>query len=175
MAWDETWEDIFKSQAWGKYPGEDIVRFVARNFYKYEDRNAVQLLEVGCGPGANIWFMAREGFNVTGIDGSKTAIAHAKARLEHEVPDWQGRLDVGDMIKLPYCDKQFDGVLDIEASSTNSFANTQKIYQEAARVLKPHGLLYIKTFATGTWETKLARSLHIILIYLKKGPWRLKV
>ncbi|MCG7552486.1 class I SAM-dependent methyltransferase [Pseudoalteromonas piscicida] len=174
MSWDKTWEDIFKSQAWGKYPGEDIVRFIARNYYKCEDRCAVKLLEIGCGPGANIWFMAREGFNVTGIDGSKTAIAQAKARLDHEVPDWQGHLDIGDMIKLPYSDKQFDCVLDIEASSTNSFENTQKIYQEAARVLKPNGLLYIRTFATGTWGDKTGEQLAHNTYIPQEGPMAAK-
>ena len=32
MAWDPVWESIFTSQAWGRYPGEDVIRFVAKNF-----------------------------------------------------------------------------------------------------------------------------------------------
>jgi len=71
-SWDQVWESVFKQQEWGKYPGESLIKFVARNFYK-NDRKRVSLLEIGCGPGANIWFMAREGFNVTGIDGSQIA------------------------------------------------------------------------------------------------------
>ncbi len=165
MSWDPTWEQIFKSQEWGKYPGEDIVRFVARNFYKSSVRSDVKLLEIGCGPGANIWFMAREGFNVTGVDGSETAIQKAKQRLDSEVPNWQGDLLVADMINLPYENEQFDAILDIEASSTNSFENSQKIFIEAARVLKPGGLLYIRTFATGTWGDnsgeKLAHNTYV--------------
>jgi tRNA G46 methylase TrmB len=51
-------------QEWGKYPPEHVIRFVARNFYRVPDRKYVHLLEVGCGPGANVWFMAREGFAV---------------------------------------------------------------------------------------------------------------
>lgn len=25
MAWDPVWEQIFTSQAWGRYPGEDVI------------------------------------------------------------------------------------------------------------------------------------------------------
>ena len=28
MAFDKTWEKIFKNQNWGKYPSEDVIRFI---------------------------------------------------------------------------------------------------------------------------------------------------
>jgi SAM-dependent methyltransferase len=170
MSWDNTWETVFQNQAWGKYPGEDIIRFVARNFYRAPDRSKVKLLEIGCGPGANVWYVAREGFNITAIDGSPTAINTAKARLNEEVPNWQGQLDIGDMINLPYQDESFDAILDIEATSTNSFENTLKIFTEAARVLKPSGLLYIKTFSTGTWGDQSGEELGKNTYIPDEGP-----
>jgi hypothetical protein len=42
MAWDPVWEDIDRSRPWGQYPGEDVIRFVAGNFYRAagpEDRS----------------------------------------------------------------------------------------------------------------------------------------
>lgn len=170
MSWDSAWETVFQNNEWGKYPGEDIVRFVARNFYKSPVRADVKLLEIGCGPGANLWFMAREGFNVTGIDGSPTAIERANKRLNAEVPEWNGAVEVGDMINLPYADEEFEAVLDIEATSTNSFENTQKIFVEAARVLKPNGLMYIRTFATGTWGDKTGIELGHNTYKPSEGP-----
>ncbi len=56
----------------------------AQNFYNASDRKAIKILEVGCGPGANLWFMAREGFSVYGIDGSEHAIELARRRLDSE-------------------------------------------------------------------------------------------
>ena len=56
---DRAWEEIFRSREWGKYPPEHLVRFIAGNFYGVPNRGAVGLLEIGCGPGANAWFMAR--------------------------------------------------------------------------------------------------------------------
>jgi hypothetical protein len=60
MVWDPVWENIFSSIPWGKYPPEELIRFVARNFYAALQRNRIKLLEMGCGPGANLWYMARE-------------------------------------------------------------------------------------------------------------------
>src|SRR6218665_938871 len=61
------WDEKFRSRSWGRYPPEDLVRFMGRRF-RAADKGAVKVLEVGCGPGANLWFMHREGFAVHGID-----------------------------------------------------------------------------------------------------------
>lgn len=64
----DIWDMVFSNQEWGKYPSEDLIRFIARNFYKVENRKNVKILELGCGPGANIWYLAREGFSFCGVD-----------------------------------------------------------------------------------------------------------
>lgn len=153
MAWDPVWEKVFSSQAWGKYPGEDLIRFVARNFYGVSDRKSVRILEVGCGPGANLWFLAREGFSFCGIDGSATAIEQAKSRLDAECPGWQahGELHIGDIGQLPFAGASFDAVIDNEAISCNPFESSKAIYQEMARVCKSGGKLFSRTFSRGSW------------------------
>lgn len=150
MSWDTTWETVFQSQQWGKYPGEDLIRFVARNFYQVEDRSTIKILELGCGPGANIWFMAREGFSVYAIEGSQTAVDLTLQRLNQEVTHWTGEIRTGDFNALPYENDFFDAVIDIEAITHNPFENAKGIYEEARRVLKPGGKLYSRTFAKGT-------------------------
>jgi 2-polyprenyl-3-methyl-5-hydroxy-6-metoxy-1,4-benzoquinol methylase len=80
----EIWETIFVNNEWGKYPPLSVIKFVARNFYKVIDRKKVKILEIGSGPGANLWFMAREGFTVYGIDFSKTACEKTLNRLADE-------------------------------------------------------------------------------------------
>lgn len=148
--WDSTWEKIFSSRPWGKYPGEDVVRFVARGFYKFTDRSSIKLLEIGCGTGANLWFIAREGFQVYGVDGSQSAIDLSRARLDGDVAGWQGRLAVGDVLSLDFPDDYFDGVLDVEAVCCNDFNQSKLIYAEMVRVIKPGGKFYSRCFSKGT-------------------------
>ncbi len=170
--WDPVWESVFRSQTWGQYPGEEQIRFVARNFYRVPDRSAIRILEVGCGPGANIWYLAREGFSFTGIDGSETAIAQARERLDREFPGWQmrGELHVGDIESLPYPDASFDAVMDIEALSCNDFATSIRIYDEMARIVKPGGKLYSRTFTPNTWGADTGEQAGVNCRYPAVGP-----
>jgi len=142
-SWDPTWETVFLKQEWGKYPGESLIQFIARNFYNKE-RSKINILEIGCGTGANLWYLAREGFNVTGIDGSKTAIEKSSKRLFEE--NLKARLFTGDIINLPFNDGEFDCIVDVECLSCNNKENSEKILSELARTLKNDGLFYSRTF-----------------------------
>lgn len=170
MSWDPVWEEVFRNQAWGKYPGEELIRFVARNFYKAPDRSAVQLLEIGCGPGANLWYCAREGFTVHGIDGSSSAIARAQSRLDTECSGWRGSLKAADFTKLPFADASVDAVIDNEAVYCNEFTISQIVYREAARVLKPGGKLFVRTFATGSAGDETGEALGHRAWRVAEGP-----
>lgn len=141
------WEEIHKARDWGKYPGEDLIRFVMRGWKNAPNRRAVQALEIGCGQGCNLWFLAREGFTVSGIDAAPSAVAKAKARLDEEVPGWQGELRVGDMGVLPFLDRHFDLLIDNEATFCVPFDEAQRIFAEMARVAKPGARLFCRTLA----------------------------
>lgn len=145
--WNPGWDELFASTVWGKYPCEDLIRFVARRYYRVPERAGVRFLEIGCGPGANLWYLAREGFDVTGLDGSARALAQAKERLAAE--GLSVRLHRGDAMELPFADGTFDAVIDVECLYANSWADSRTIVEEVLRVLKPGGWLFSKTFATG--------------------------
>ncbi len=170
MSFDKIWEKIFKNNEWGKYPGEELIRFVAKNFYSRSNANEITILEVGCGPGANLWYCAREGFTIFGIDGSNTAIKNCKTRLDDEVPGWNGELTVGDINKLPYENKKFDLVIDNECLSCNSISNSKKIILEIKRVLKTDGLFYSRTFSTDTWGYKTGQHIDKNSFLPSEGP-----
>lgn len=145
------WDEKFRSRAWGRYPPEDLVRFMGRNF-KHADRANIRVLEVGCGPGANIWFLHREGFAVSGIDVSPAAIDIAGHRLQTENKDAKSPasdLRVGNFETLPWPDNHFDVVVDIFALYANTTARITSALSEIARVLKPGGLFYTKLWGTG--------------------------
>ncbi|MDP2859930.1 MAG: class I SAM-dependent methyltransferase, partial [Bacillota bacterium] len=85
------WETIFDSRGWGRYPAEDLIRFVAREAFTAKDRSALKALELGCGPGGNLWFLANEGIPFDAFEGSAAAVSRAVARLNQETPGWRGR------------------------------------------------------------------------------------
>ena len=159
MVWDSVWDDVFAGGRWGEYPGEELIRFVARNFYSVPNRSAVKILEVGCGPGANLGYLVNEGFAAFGIDGSSVAIGEARKRLA-PVPGWEslGRLFVGDAREIPLPDEYVDAAIDSECVYSNGLDDAKRIYREIARVLRPGGLLFVRTFAEGTWGEGTGRQ-----------------
>lgn len=155
MALDPLWEDIFSSRPWGKYPAEEFIRFVASNFYKVPARADVKVFEAGFGTGSNLWYLAREGFAVHGVEGSHAGAKIAADRLDAEVPGWRergSRLEVGDLTqRLPWPDASFDAVVDSDAVTCTPHEDACRAYAELHRVAKPGGKLYVRTPAKGTW------------------------
>jgi SAM-dependent methyltransferase len=150
MSWDPVWEQVFSARPWGRYPHEDVVRFVARAFYAVPDRSAIRILEVGCGPGSGTsWFCAREGFRVFGIDASPTAIDKSRARFREE--GLSGEFVQGEVSALPWPDASFDAVLDVVCLACNTEDETVAIVQEVHRVLNPGGLHFSLTPKAGCW------------------------
>jgi len=169
---NSVWEKVYSSQSWVKYPSEDLIRFVTRHFYGKPHRNEIHLLEVGCGPGANLWYFAREGFSFAGIDGSTAAIEQATTRLNLDLPDWrtQGSLHVGEIENLPFKDGQFDAVIDHECVYCNSTKSSMRIYREMARVLKAGGKFFSRTYEQGSWGDQTGIRLEENYFIPSEGP-----
>jgi SAM-dependent methyltransferase len=143
------WENVFASRSWGAYPPEELVRFMARNFRSVADKSHVRVLEIGCGPGPNVWYLVREGFTVAAIDGSPTAVRQATARLAAEgLPQTAPHVDlrVGDFVSLPWEDGVFDVVVDVASLYANPMAKITATVASVSRVLKPGGLFFGKMF-----------------------------
>jgi len=167
--WDPAWEQAFQSRKWGKYPPEHVIRFVAGNFYSAKDRSRINLLEVGCGPGANIWFMAREGFRISGIDGSSTAIQKAHERLTSE--GMAADLRVGDFVQLPWPDESFDGAVENVSLYANPWTSIRLALDEVRRVLKPGAPFLSSFFSDQTWGYGLGEKVETDgFVNLREGP-----
>ena len=66
--WNKGWDEIFSKKDWGRYPDLSVVRFILGKTRKKIKKNKIKVLEVGCGTGANLSFLAKEGFKTYGLD-----------------------------------------------------------------------------------------------------------
>jgi SAM-dependent methyltransferase len=125
-----------------RIPSEELLRFLGRHYFSIPptDRSAIRALEVGCGSGANLWMLAREGFEVHGLDLSREAIALCRQMLN----SWnvEAALAAADMTHIPYCDEQFDIIADVFASYCLDEAGARLFHQEVARLLRPGGRVF---------------------------------
>ena len=156
------WDEKFLRKEWGRYPPEDLVRFMGRRFRNLQNRESVHVLEIGSGTGANLWFLHREGFQVAGIDGSTTGVEITKKRLETEnamLNNNQADIVVGNFERLPWADNKFDVIVDVFAIYANPIEVISRTLAEAKRVLKPGGVMYSKLW--GKQTTGYGQGAHL--------------
>jgi SAM-dependent methyltransferase len=169
---DSLWEDIFSTREWGKYPPEELIRFVARNYYSASPREEVHLLEVGCGAGANVWYMARERFAVHGVDGSSSAIRKANKRLQDE--KLKADLRVGDItqVKSLFASSLlFDGIVDVCCLQCNRLKVVDQVIGDCWQMLKPGGKFFTMLLAEGSYGSQLGEEVEPgSVVNISAGP-----
>lgn len=143
---DPVWESIYRAgKALNRYPFDQVVSFLYRNQPPAKPRSETRILEIGCGAGNNLWFAAREGFSVAGVDGSPSAIEYARKRLADE--GLTGDLRVGDFISLPFAEDTFDFVIDRAALTCSGVSSAQKTVAEVHRILRPGGKFFFNPYS----------------------------
>src|SRR5438093_6621278 len=98
-------------------------------------RTGNRLVDLGCGTGDDVRVLAREGFDTVGLDFSWAALAFARdmfSRGRYVQADLRGR-------RLPFRDAAFDAVISRCALHYFTLAQTERIFDEVARVLVPGG------------------------------------
>ncbi|MEM5785915.1 MAG: methyltransferase domain-containing protein [Syntrophobacteraceae bacterium] len=115
-----------------------------------------RVLEVGCGSGIFLEWLAADGHLVTGLDPSGPALELARGKLGDKVS-----LDWGFAEDLPYSDNEFDTVALI--TSLEFVEDPAKALREACRVARRHVLL-------GTLNRYSVGPIHFFLERLWKEP-----
>jgi SAM-dependent methyltransferase len=140
------WESIYsEGKALNRYPFDHVVSFIYRNYSHQKPRSETKIMEIGCGAGNNLWFAAREGFTVAGVDGSPSAIEFALKRFAEE--GLKGDLRVADFISLPFGDNIYDFVIDRGALTCSGFSAARKTIAEVHRVLAPGGKFFFNPYS----------------------------
>jgi len=100
-----------------------------------------KILDAGCGTGKHSIYFAGQGYDVYGIDKSSGMLREA---VKNSV-GLQINFAMGDIRSLSFPNDFFDGMWTVAAIAHLPPADKRKFIQEAHRVLKPNGILYVGT------------------------------
>ncbi len=140
------WESIYQQgKECNVAPFDEVVSFVYRHKPDIENHK-VRILEVGCGLGNNLTFLAKQKFTVHGIELSETGHRIARNRMIKE-GFWDERIQQGSFTCLPYANDSYDLVIDRAALTTATPDDMVTALKEVNRVLKVGGKLLFTPYA----------------------------
>ena len=131
------WERIYKEGIFDKKPHPEIKK-VTDFFYKNQTN---RILDLGCGAGRNLIYLADKGFELYGLDSSSTGLKYTINRLNEK--KLSAHLTLHDMVSLPYGSEYFDAVISIQVIHHNIVKDIEVTVREITRVLKYKGLIWI--------------------------------
>lgn len=133
------WNKIFEEK--GRVflePKKEIIK-IADIFKK---RGVKKVLDLGCGSGRHVVYLAKNGFDVYGFDIAKEGIRLAKEWLKDE--HLKANFKIGSIYeKLPYKDDFFDAIISTHTIHHGKIEDIRKAIEEIKRILKPDGLIFI--------------------------------
>lgn len=119
-----------------KYPSSDVVSFVFKNLPK-----GGKILDLGCGAGRHLKFLAENGFECYGIDYSQNGIKASELLLLE--CGLKAQLQVASADDLPFEDNFFDGLLCYGILLYNPKNVIEKAAKEMHRVMKKGTKAYL--------------------------------
>ena len=126
------WDSLFQSME-----GERSARSSAwlNRHLKALARTGNRLVDLGCGTGDDVRVLAREGFWTVGLDFSWNALTFARDMFP------RGRYVQADLRarRLPFGDATFDAVIARCALHYFTLKETERVFDEVARILVPGG------------------------------------
>jgi SAM-dependent methyltransferase len=158
-----TWAAHYATREGFRYmPAEELVRFCGRQAGRGWTLGRV--LEVGCGNGANLWYLAEQSHLAVGVDFCGEALQAAReiCRLrgcgQETCESRSGRrvwkspavLVSASAGRLPFGAGTFDTVVDLMVSQHMLWREHDGLYREYRRVLRPGGAAFLYHLVQGT-------------------------
>jgi len=151
---------------WEKVSGKDIPSSldlypVIHNYL----REGCKILDIGCGFGKISLELSSPGYSVTGIDVNTEAIRLSEAASKDLAASMRtevkAEFTVGNASALPFRESSFDlAVMQAFLTSVPDPRERARMIQEAFRVLKPEGCLYLVEFGQN-WHLQFYRMRYL--------------
>jgi SAM-dependent methyltransferase len=147
-AWEQWYlrRDYRKMPWYSPRPSPWLVRAVRERDF----RPRASILDAGCGTGTNTIWLRRQGFRVTGVDISPTAISIAATRARRAGVTVD--LRVASVDKLPFGRESFEAAVDTGCFHSIPMRLRTQYSREIARVLSPDARFLL------TWIPREVRS-----------------
>jgi ubiquinone/menaquinone biosynthesis C-methylase UbiE len=116
-------------------PDELVVNFIKL----LKKRKAGKILDLGCGAGRHIAYIAAQGFEVYGLDVSETGLKKTRERLKKR--NLEAFLVKCDMKLLPFMDSCFSAMICLNTIYHQRRDEIQQTISEVHRTLNKNGLL----------------------------------
>lgn len=150
----QVWTTHYATPSGFRYmPSEELVRFCGRR------RGSLgRVLEVGCGNGANLWYLAEQGSLAVGLDLCDEAIQAAETLCVQRQA--VAVLVLASAFEIPFADAYFDTVVDVMVSQHVPWVEHERLYREYRRVLRPGGLGFVYHLVGGTTDSRADQYDH---------------
>jgi SAM-dependent methyltransferase len=136
------WEDLYRQgKANLAYPNSVLVSL---SYHLLDPSRNRRLLDYGFGAGANLLFFVRRGFDVCGVEVSKSAVDIVADKLR--VEKLHADLKIIEQDRVPFEDAAFDAVIAWQVLYYNTWETLHRAIAEIDRILRPGGI-FIGTMA----------------------------
>jgi len=113
---------------------------------RFDEWNAADVLEIGCGVGTDAVQFARAGARYIGIDQTERAVKLARRRFT--LDDLEGKFQQAEATSLPFGDASFDLVY--SHGVIHHIPDTERVVAEMHRVLRPGGTALVMVYHRGS-------------------------
>ncbi len=136
------WNELHKEKRHQlKYPSENVIRFVQKNF---RCDGTQKILDLGCGAGRHVIYLADTDIIPYGGDFSASGVNYTKNMLEqHGYNRFADNIVETTTYNLPFADNSFDGLICWGVLYYMDREHIQKSVREIHRVLKKDALALI--------------------------------
>ncbi len=131
------WNSAYKHHPYTeKEPHHGVLQFISR---LKKDSNR-QILDLGCGDGRHLIFLAKQGYLPVGVDNALWGLRQAKEWAEKE--GLEIKFLYADMAFLPVQDECFDQIISIQVIHHQPICRIQKTLKNIRRLLREEGSFY---------------------------------
>lgn len=132
------WE---RAYARGAFLNQPIDSEMPRYATQFKARGAKRILDLGCGTGRHTVFLAKNGFDVFGLDIAPSGLCATLQTLSKA--GLIAHVTLSDIQQLPFEDAFFDAIISLRVIHHNRLLAIQETVSEMHRVLKPLGLVWV--------------------------------